>query len=495
MRHLLVVLLLAAAVPLSGCPSGDDNNGAVLIDDDDVVANDDDTAADDDDTAADDDDTAADDDDSALDDDDTTLDDDDSAVDDDDTTLDDDDTAADDDDTAADDDDTAADDDDTAPQGCASQTLACGDVVSGDTADALATDVFDDWGCVTTASFVGPEVVYSFVAPAAGTYTVELSAAAEDLDLFVVEDEGAGCDPAACLDASTSSGGDEELSFAATAGAVYYIVVDAEQDITDAFFLAFDCPACATPEPLTCAEPALFADTADGTNDLETYGCSPSDTFEGPEHVYEFTAGLAGDYTIALSAFDEDLDLLLLDGACDASSCVDASTSSGPDEFLTFTAAAGSTRYVVVDGQYAGTAGEYSLVLQCAGACSDAAPIACDTPAPGDTAASTATLDASVCLGGYDYGAPEDVYLFTASATGPVDITLTGLADDLDLLVYPADPAGGCDLTQCEAASDEGDTDDEELTLDAVAGSSYWVVVDGYEGATSAYSLNIDCSP
>jgi hypothetical protein len=102
----LFALLGLLLFPLSGCPTGGD--------DDDSAGDDDDTTGDDDDATGDDDDATGDDDDATGDDDDTTGDDDDSAGDDDDTTGDDDDSAGDDDDSAGDDDDSAGDDDDSA---------------------------------------------------------------------------------------------------------------------------------------------------------------------------------------------------------------------------------------------------------------------------------------------------------------------------------------------------------------------------------------------
>ena len=97
---LLLALMGLLTIPLTGCPSGDDDDSSVT-DDDDSTGDDDDSTGDDDDSGGDDDDATGDDDDSAGDDDDSAGDDDDSGGDDDDSAGDDDDSAGDDDDSAS----------------------------------------------------------------------------------------------------------------------------------------------------------------------------------------------------------------------------------------------------------------------------------------------------------------------------------------------------------------------------------------------------------
>ena len=143
MRTLLLLLLLA--LPLSGCPSSDDDDSAT--DDDDTTGDDDDTTGDDDDTTGDDDDTTGDDDDSTGDDDDSAGDDDDSVGDDDDTVGDDDDSAGDDDDSVGDDDDTVGDDDDSV--GDDDDSAGDDDDSAGDDDDSAGDD--DDSAAVEPA--------------------------------------------------------------------------------------------------------------------------------------------------------------------------------------------------------------------------------------------------------------------------------------------------------------------------------------------------------
>ena len=67
------------------------------------------------------------------------------------------------------------------------------------------------------------------------------------------------------------------------------------------------------------------------------------------EDVYEFVCPAAGDVTVHLTGATCDVDLLVLDPACDATNCLDSSTGSG-DQTVTFTCGfAGESFYVVAE--------------------------------------------------------------------------------------------------------------------------------------------------
>jgi hypothetical protein len=91
----------------------------------------------------------------------------------------------------------------------------------------------------------------------------------------------------------------------------------------------------------------------------------------------------------------------------------------------------------------------------------------------------------------YSYSGPEVVYAFTATVDEPVTLDLTGLDDDLDLLVMDST---ACDGTDCVAASTHPMTSDESITFSALAGTTYQVVVDGWGGAVSDFELALSCT-
>ena len=176
-------------------------------------------------------------------------DDDDSAVgDDDDATGDDDDSTVgdDDDSTVGDDDDsTVGDDDDSTPGGLCNPDwdLDCGQASAdswnnggqGSTNAVLTYSCFD-------AQWDGPEYTYTYVAEESGTHTVTLSGFQGDLDLFVLD--GAGqCSGDNCIAFSGNPpDNDEQLTFHATAGATYFVVIDGFAGSQSDFDIRIECP-------------------------------------------------------------------------------------------------------------------------------------------------------------------------------------------------------------------------------------------------------------
>ena len=83
----------------------------------------------------------------------------------------------------------------------------------------------------------------------------------------------------------------------------------------------------------------------------------------------------------------------------------------------------------------------------------------------------------------------EDVYFFTATESGEITIDLTGLSDDIDLVVF--DGTGEIELGR----SEEFDTTDEQIVINVVSGESYFILVDGFSTAQSSYQLTVSLEP
>lgn len=130
----------------------------------------------------------------------------------------------------------------------------------------------------------------------------------------------------------------------------------------------------------------------------------------------------------------------------------------------------------------------------CAGSSACACPmdgeVGCDNTVTGTTVGGFDTTSEWSCVD-WSTDGPEAVYAFTPSASGPVTVELTGLTADLDLFVTTSDD-GRCDPGNCWGTGGPA-TSDETLTFEADAGVSYLVVADGWEGATSSFTLSVDC--
>ncbi len=83
--------------------------------------------------------------------------------------------------------------------------------------------------------------------------------------------------------------------------------------------------------------------------------------------------------------------------------------------------------------------------------------------------------------------APEVLYNFVSDTDKLITVDLTGLSADLDLFLLSS-----CDPNTCITRSTG--TSDEQIQFNADAGVSYFIVVDGYSGAVSDYTLTFTCA-
>jgi hypothetical protein len=94
------------------------------------------------------------------------------------------------------------------------------------------------------------------------------------------------------------------------------------------------------------------------------------------------------------------------------------------------------------------------------------------------------------CGSEFVYSGSEMAYSFATDLDEIVDVTLTGLTADLDMFAVAST---ACDGDDCIASSSESGTSDEALSFDATAGVEVVIVVDGWEGAVSPFTLSIAC--
>ncbi len=89
---------------------------------------------------------------------------------------------------------------------------------------------------------------------------------------------------------------------------------------------------------------------------------------------------------------------------------------------------------------------------------------------------------------------PEVVYRFDSPLDGVLSLTLTPAAGDLDLLAMDSDSLGACaPRSPVLGASQTAGNGAEQLRLPVQAGRTYYLVVDGFSGATTGYALASHC--
>jgi hypothetical protein len=116
--------------------------------------------------------------------------------------------------------------------------------------------------------------------------------------------------------------------------------------------------------------------------------------------------------------------------------------------------------------------------------CTNAIPINCGDVVAGDNTGAPNNVTAYSCVG-WSEGGGEVVYELVIPAGYCFEVTaaLTNMAADLDIFFL-----GSCDETDCLSYGDSG------FTTNCLEPGTYYIVVDGYGTAASAFTLTVDCS-
>ena len=438
----------------------------------------------------------------------------------------------------------------------AQDTLNCGESDDWGTGFFDGSDIIDSYSCSNEA-FMGNDYVYYFEAPYDGLFDLSLSEETGLTDLFILAQDGSGCDPQNCLTQGYAYAISEMKK-----GDGFYIVVDNRADTSAEYVITMECAAdaesacgdgldndadgqldcedsdcasspecaasmCTAALELECGESDSASTYASGSsNMLDTYeGCSNPFSYPGSEYIYAFTPQVSTGVTLSLSDESASTDVMVLSAACESSACV----SFGYDEGA-FQAEAGVPYFIVVDG-FSGASGSFTLSLECDTTAEPSAPEICSggededgdgdvdcldsdcleesalcepscgpsgagfslfCPSDGDTwtnagADSTELVDSYPgCLDTGLHTGPEYVYAFNAPSDGAITLTKSGDEGVLDMFVL-SDTGQGCNPAACI----EWGT--ESLTFLATQGQSYFVVVDGWQGAESEYLLSFSC--
>ena len=225
--------------------------------------------------------------------------------------------------------------------------------------------------CGASSNLTGPEVVYSITPSNTQIYNFTLDVfGTGDLDMFLLAED---CDPSNCIASSDAPSPDAEdiMSVTLFTGITYYLVIDGDDGSIAEYFLEafcsppFECDA----EDIFCDE-SIFSNNDTGTSTVDTYCSGANTNLTGPEKIFRFTPSVSQLYTINLTGFSGDLDMFILDSACDTDDCLDNSDGASgtvPDIIIIFLSA-GQDYYIVVDGD-GGTISSFDIIIECAPEC------------------------------------------------------------------------------------------------------------------------------
>ena len=254
----------------------------------------------------------------------------------------------------------------------------------------------------------------------------------------------------------------------------------------------------------TAISPAALPFSTEGTtdgaaNDVDPglLGCAAGG---GPDVVYSFTPAATDRYTIGATptgvGFDVSL-YVVTDCANPATTCVAGANISGTSkgESVTPTLNAGTQYFIVVDGSSPGNFGTFHLSLR------RGLP-------PNDTCASPTVIEASrlpftasattfgagndlnpdvPCLRSRQSGSGADVvYRFTPADSQNYILTVTPIGE-YDTSIYIVTNCGS--LTGCSSADVGGAGVAETLRRNLTAGTTYFIVVDGFGGDAGDFTI------
>ncbi|MEM6990923.1 MAG: hypothetical protein AAF721_10510 [Myxococcota bacterium] len=209
-------------------------------------------------------------------------------------------------------------------------------------------------GCTATT---GDDLAFQWTAPTTDNYRVDTFGSDFNTVLSVRD----GCGGAELVCNNQAGGGDQsQVTFAATEGTTYSIVVDgfAESgNITLSVLpLPTSCVDAAIIDPF--ANPLVTGSTAAASDDEQT-GCTAT---AGPDVVHQWIAPASGTYSLDTIGSNFDTVIEVRDSCASAIVCNDQANGVGPHSELEFDATAGTSYLFVVDG-WNNASGNYTLNL------------------------------------------------------------------------------------------------------------------------------------
>ncbi|WP_437610664.1 MXAN_6577-like cysteine-rich protein [Sorangium sp. So ce834] len=363
---------------------------------------------------------------------------------------------------------------------------------SGDVGDALPktftgdTELLGDAITPTCGHPGGPDVSYTFTAPADGKYVFD-TFGSEFNTILELQDGECGGEVLACND--DSRGGSQSRAVVELeAGQTVVAVVDGFEAAGGRYTLniaAWEPPPC----PMMDLGSTYPQSVTGNTSGLDHVLESPCASSNSPEATYSFTAPVDGRYTFDTLGSSLDTVVHVHDGSCTGPSlgCNDNASSSSQSVVST-PLSAGQTAYVVVDGAY-GASGAYKLNVS--GIPAPPCPAnELEPVVPQTVNGTTAGLGDFVAAPCGAPGGAEETYTFVAPEDGVYVFDTFG--SSFDTVIHVHDGACGGPSLGC---NDNTTGPQSRVAVPLVAGQETVVVVDGSgPSASGAFKLNIALS-
>ncbi|MFN0187668.1 MAG: hypothetical protein ACKVQV_03110 [Bacteroidia bacterium] len=375
--------------------------------------------------------------------------------------------------------------------------------------------------CGSGSYFGGEDRIWIFTPAVTGTVTINLTSAGTWNGLMLYQ----GCpligQGGTCISVSQSATGNQSIVACLSAGVTYYLVLD-----------VFPSPNCNAYSNLTISAPVTAGGCPLGTgavnipslpyssvgrttcgkfNDQSinnTISCGSSNYLTGEDEVFVFTAAASGNISVNLTSTGSYTGLMLYNG-CPLSTtcsgiggtCVAFEQSSTGNKTMCANVVAGQIYYLIVDSWAAPACNPYSISISAPAAlltgsvCANAVPIpALPFSAVNETTSCTGNDYSNSTLGscGSYYESGEDkVYVYTATQSECVEITITGASSNsIGYQLYRGCP--GVAGTTCMMVNGGANSGLLSSSFVIPSAGTYYLVVDSWAPPTTvSYNLTI----
>jgi hypothetical protein len=428
--------------------------------------------------------------------------------------------------------------------------LKCGVEISDSTINEKSTKIIEKYSC-NDFSYQGAELAYSFAAQYDGIIKVSLpfEQGTAKGDILILKDNKTGCDPAQCI-----AFGLKEVSFKAEQNNIYFIVIDGYDGWEGDFTIRVECfpfketfcndgidndsdgktdcsdsdctgtefcpvKVCTSSFDLKCGDTDLWGNYFPGsTNAISSYSCADGD-FKSQEYAYKFSAFETGTVDVKLADKTFSGSLFIIKEkyeTCYPKSCIEY----GADN-VSFQAVKDNVYYFVVDGYDEGI---FRISVSCyfkqETVCTDnidndadgltdcndkdcvsdpACPscIASENISCGSSVEGNNTKDGSTDIinnyscNAFNYEGNEYAYSFKTDKSQKVAIKFSSKDSSTDIIVISPDIGqdSSCKQAFCLTFGIN------DVKFDAEPDREYFIVVDGYNGASGNYKFTVSCTP
>lgn len=355
--------------------------------------------------------------------------------------------------------------------------LTCGVTYSG--AASTAPSKVGTYGCNSWTES-GPERIHSIIPSGNGTITATLTNFTGDLDVYIL----GSCDPDDCLGTVGSS----SATYAnAVAGQTYYIVVDADDGSGSAYDLVVDCPTSSSTDNFSLSNTSISGNPIVAGDNVTV---QVSQNYSGSQ-----TSSVLADPTVSYYlSTDCNLsseDILL---GSDQSNIGSDNTTSVESSIVTIPNATSAGSYYILfvaDANNDISESDENDNITCVSItidplvldCSSAVALTCGVVYHGTSSTATSNVETYGCNSWTESG-PERIHTIVPSNDGTLAASISNFTGDLDVYLL-----GSCDPSDCL-----GTVSSSSVTYaNAIAGHTYYIVVDADDGSGSAYDLIVSC--